>query len=62
VGRTEAKITDIQRALKSKGYDPGAIDGILGTLTKAALVKFQKDNGLPQGRLDIDTLAKLGVN
>ena len=61
VGRTEAKITDIQRALKNRGYNPGPIDGVLGTQTKAALVKFQKDNSLPQGRLDIDTLRKLGV-
>jgi peptidoglycan hydrolase-like protein with peptidoglycan-binding domain len=47
--------------LKDAGYDPGPIDGILGYQTKSALIKFQKANNLPEGRLDIETLKKLGV-
>ena len=36
-------------------------DNVLGINTKAALVKFQKDNGLPIGSLDFQTLKALGV-
>lgn len=52
----------IQRALRDRGYDPGPIDNVIGTKTKAALVKFQKDNGLPVGNLDMQTMKALGVN
>ena len=58
----EFSISKIQRALKDAGYDPGPIDGVLGSQTRAALIKFQKANNLPQGRLDIETLTKLGAN
>jgi len=36
----------IQRALKSAGYYDGPIDGKIGPKTKAAIIKFQKANGL----------------
>lgn len=36
----------VQTALYSYGYYTGAIDGIVGTGTKAAISKFQKDWGL----------------
>ena len=52
----------IQRALRDRGYDPGPIDNIIGTKTKAALVKFQKDNGLPVGNLNVETMKALGVS
>ena len=50
----------IQKALNEKGYEC-PLDGILGQSTKNALLQFQKDNNLPEGRLDIDTLKTLGV-
>ncbi len=56
------KIKEIQAALKAKGYDPGAIDDQMGAKTKAALVQFQKDKGLPVGQLDFETLKALGVS
>lgn len=59
---TSAKIIQIQKALKSKGYNPGPIDDIFGSQTKAALVQYQKDNNLPVGNLNIETLKSLGVN
>jgi hypothetical protein len=34
----------------------------MGAKTKAALVKFQRDNGLPVGQLDYETLKALGVS
>jgi hypothetical protein len=33
----------------------------MGVDSKAALAKFQKDNGLPVGQLDYETLKALGV-
>lgn len=37
----------IQRELTAKGYDPGETDGIEGVLTRAAVMAYQHDNGLP---------------
>ena len=54
-------ILAIQRALKNRNYDVGNIDQLLGAQTKAALTKFQRDNGLPIGQLDIETMNKLGI-
>ncbi len=53
----------IQQALSDKGYNIGAagVDGSWGAASKAALVKFQRDNGLPIGNMNIETLKALGV-
>ena len=37
---------DIQRALQTRGYDPGPIDGVWGRRTIAALKRFQAANNL----------------
>ena len=58
---TAYTVRQIQNALKDRGYEPGPSDNILGVRTKAALTKFQKDNGLPVGKLDFETLRALGV-
>ncbi len=56
------EIKKVQEALKSKGNDPGAIDGRMGRKTRAALRAFQKSNGLKvTGTLDKETADKLGV-
>lgn len=39
-------MADVQTALTKLGYDPGAIDGIDGAATRAAVRAFQSDNGL----------------
>ncbi len=59
---TVSVIRQVQDALRAKGYDPGPTDNVMGARTKAALVRFQKDNGLPVGQLDFQTLKALGVN
>ncbi len=38
---------DVQKMLKTLGYDPGPLDGILGQKTRAAVVYFQMAEGLP---------------
>ena len=46
-------VIQVQAALKEAGFDVGAVDGKLGSRTRAALKKFQKANGLtPNGRID----------
>jgi len=67
MNRMEAKaghqdVTAMQQALKDKGYDPGAVDGRMGPRTKAALMEYQRAEGLSAtGRWDDQTAAKLGV-
>ena len=61
-GGNQEQVRAAQQALKDKGNDPGPIDGVLGAKTQAALRDFQKKEGLKEsGRLDAQTLAKLGV-
>jgi len=54
--------TSTGQALKNKGHDPGAIDGVMGAKTRSALRDFQKKEGIKDtGRLDQETMSKLGV-
>jgi peptidoglycan hydrolase-like protein with peptidoglycan-binding domain len=51
-----------QTALNDRGYDAGTSDGVVGPKTRAAVAKFQSDEGIDQtGQLDTNTLAKLNV-
>ncbi len=50
----------IQLALKNAGFDPGAIDGVMGSRTRKAIRYFQKANNLPiTGKIDKNTWARL---
>ncbi len=60
---TTGRITQIQRALQSAGYNPGAIDGVIGGDTMKAVNAFQRKKGLPVDRyLNIATVRALGVS
>ncbi len=59
---TTQMVRDVQTALRTRGYDPGPADNVMGSRTKAALVKFQRENNLPVGQLDFETLRALGVD
>ena len=62
MGSRSEEVKDIQRVLKTKGYYSGAVDGIYGTGTKNAVIKFQKKNGLKaDGIAGKQTLKALGV-
>ncbi len=59
--------TQFQTDLKTLGYDPGAIDGVLGRKVRSALRAYQKAKGLPAdgfptmemlGRLNADVKAR----
>ncbi len=43
----KAFIVGIQEALAEHGYDPGPADGIVGSRTRAAVRRYQRDAGLP---------------
>jgi hyperosmotically inducible protein len=61
-GRSHAQVGAMQQALKDKGFDPGATDGVMGPKTTEALKAYQKSENLPTtGTMDGDTGAKLGV-
>jgi peptidoglycan hydrolase-like protein with peptidoglycan-binding domain len=56
------EIKRAQEALKSRGYDPGAISGRMHAKTQDALREFQKNNNLaPTGVLDKKTADRLDV-
>ncbi|BAY84033.1 peptidoglycan-binding domain 1 [Calothrix parasitica NIES-267] len=45
-GSKNASVTTIQKCLKQLGYLNSSATGYYGTITKNAVIKFQKDNGL----------------
>jgi peptidoglycan hydrolase-like protein with peptidoglycan-binding domain len=56
------RVKAIQEALKTKGFDPGTADGVVGPKTNQALRDFQKSNNLQAtGRIDDKTASALGV-
>jgi peptidoglycan hydrolase-like protein with peptidoglycan-binding domain len=55
-----ARVREIQLALKAAGFDPGPVDGQLGTRTKTAIRDFQTANGLmADGKVGPKTWGKL---
>ncbi|MDX1776997.1 MAG: peptidoglycan-binding domain-containing protein [Desulfobulbales bacterium] len=60
---TRSRISDIQLALKNKGFDPGPVDGVIGSRTMTAVNDFQRKNGLLVSKyLTLSTLEALGVS
>jgi len=50
-------IKKVQDALKSKGFDPGPIDGVVGPRTREAVRRFQDSYGIKaDGQIDNQTL------
>ncbi len=55
-------IENVQLALRDEGYDPGAIDGLMGPQTRSALAAYQQDHGLViTEAVDEPTLVALGL-
>ncbi|MBU1913001.1 MAG: peptidoglycan-binding protein [Candidatus Omnitrophica bacterium] len=54
---------EIQTALKNAGFDPGSLDGKMGSRTRQAIKDFQKSKGLvPDGVAGPKTWNLLGKN
>lgn len=61
-GSTGATVTQIQTRLKNWGYYDGAVDGVYGSRTEAAVRWFQRRNGLSvDGQAGPQTLAAIGL-
>ena len=61
-GASGATVTEIQTRLKAWGYYDGAVDGVYGSRTEAAVRYFQRKNGLSvDGQVGGETLAALGI-
>jgi peptidoglycan hydrolase-like protein with peptidoglycan-binding domain len=55
-------VKKVQQTLTDKGYNPGTVDGAMGPRTRAAIGKYQQDQGLKvTHHIDSDTADKLGV-
>src|SRR6266404_2754394 len=55
-------VANVQSALQAQGYYDGEVDGILGPLTRAAIARYQRDQGLYiTSAIDEPTLASLGM-
>ena len=61
-GSSGPDVSKLQTALNDKGFHPGAIDGNFGPGTEAALIAFQKSEGLlPDGIVGQATQKALGL-
>lgn len=61
---TDNLVMSLHEALIMEGYHVEfytTSSSGLGAATKAELVKFQRENGLPVGQLDFETLESLGI-
>jgi peptidoglycan hydrolase-like protein with peptidoglycan-binding domain len=45
-GDSGSAVKEVQELLVKKGFDPGPADGVFGSKTKAAVIKFQQANKL----------------
>ena len=62
-GARGSDVKEMQRRLKQWGYYDGSIDGVFGTGTRSALIRFQKKNGLTaDGVAGKETFKALGMN
>jgi len=59
---SHTRVQAMQQALTNRGFDPGPVDGVMGSRTIAALKEYQKSENLTvTGELDVDTAAKLAT-
>ena len=58
----DSNVTAVQRALKTRGYYSGPVDGDAGSGTRAAIRGFREDNGLgSSSAIDSRLLGALGL-
>jgi hypothetical protein len=59
---SDSLAADVQRALKSRGYYYGSVDGVIGSGSRAAIRAYQRDRGLSiTGRIDRSLLRSLRI-
>jgi len=55
-------IGQVQQHLRSKGFNPGDIDGVYGRNTESAVKSYQRKNKLGVGGLTYETLESMDIN
>jgi len=58
---TQDIIARLQQALKTKGFNPGDVDGVLGSATLSAVEAYQRASGLARGGVTMETIESLDV-
>jgi hypothetical protein len=58
---TKDNIKQLQRALQKAGFNPGQIDGVLGSNTLNAVERYQRTHRLSRGGITTEVLNALGV-
>lgn len=62
-GSSGSKVIELQKTLKSKGFNTGLIDGNFGPGTEAAVIAFQKSQRLlADGIVGVQTFRALGIS
>ena len=62
-GSSGTQVSNLQQRLNELGFDPNGFDGKFGPGTEAAVIAFQKANGLEaDGKVGPNTLAALNLN
>lgn len=62
VKATPDLIRKVQQALTDAGLNPGVADGKLGPRSRGALIDFQKQHGLAEGKITKETLRELRID
>ena len=58
---TRELVTELQRALKREGFNPGPVDGLFGRSTVRAIELYQIDQGIDRGGITYEVLKRLKV-
>jgi len=59
---TDSLASSVQEELVRKGYNPGAVDGVIGPQTRNAIAQFQSDHHLRvTGQIDRSLLGAMGL-
>lgn len=62
-GDRGSAVSSVQSALVNRGYSTGGVDGVFGSATESAVIRFQQQQGLSaDGMVGSATAAALGVN
>ena len=62
-GLTGSAVIKLQQRLRDRGFKPGAVDGVFGENTQAAVKAFQRSVGLPDdGIVGSNTRTELGLS
>jgi peptidoglycan hydrolase-like protein with peptidoglycan-binding domain len=60
---SQTEVAEVQKKLRVKGFNPGSVDGVFGSLTEEAVKHFQQANNLtPTGIVDRETYSSLLSN